>query len=60
MALKIRLGPPTTREGDTMRLSAKVSAIDSGTGRVVLEVTGSNSLGTNRAGTAELQLSALP
>ncbi len=43
-----------------MRLSAKVSAIDSGTGRVVLEVTGSNSLGTNLAGTAELQLSALP
>jgi hypothetical protein len=43
-----------------MRLSAKVSAIDSGTGRVVLEVTGSNSLGTHLAGTAELQLGPVP
>ena len=59
MALRIRLGAPNY-PGDTMRLSAKVSAIDSGTGRVVLEVTGSNSLGTHLAGTAELQLGPVP
>ena len=53
-ALKIRLGVPNY-PGDTMRLNAKVSAIDSGTGRVVLDVTGSNSLGTHLGGTAELQ-----
>jgi acyl dehydratase len=59
MALKIRLGAPNY-PGDTMRLSAKVSAIDSGTGRVLLDVTGSNSLGTHLAGTAELQLGPVP
>jgi acyl dehydratase len=58
-ALKIRLGAPNY-PGDTMRLSANVSAVDLGTGRVLLDVTGSNSLGTHLAGTAELQLGPVP
>jgi acyl dehydratase len=58
-ALRIRLGAPNY-PGDTVRLSAKVSAIESDSGRVVLEVTGSNSLGTHLAGTAELQLGPVP
>jgi acyl dehydratase len=58
-ALKIRLGAPNY-PGDAMRLNAKVSAIDSGAGTVVVEVTGSNSLGTHLAGTAEVQLGPVP
>jgi acyl dehydratase len=58
-ALRIRLGAPNY-PGDTLRLSAKVSAIEPDSGRVVLEVTGSNSLGTHLAGTAELQLGPVP
>jgi len=58
-ALKIRLGAPNY-PGDTMRLSAHVSAVDLDTGKVLLDVTGSNSLGTHLAGTAELQLGPVP
>jgi acyl dehydratase len=58
-ALKIRLGAPNY-PGDTMLLSANVTAVDLGTGRVLLDVIGSNSLGTHLAGTAELQLGPVP
>jgi acyl dehydratase len=58
-ALKIRVGAPNY-PGDTMRLSANVSAVDVGTGSVLLDVTGSNSLGTHLGGTAELQFGPVP
>jgi acyl dehydratase len=58
-ALKIRLGAPNY-PGDTMLLSANVTAVDLGTGRVLLDVIGSNSLGTHLAGTAELRLGPVP